>query len=68
MGGSMETGYCEYCGEIGPINRKYYHYGVKCECCSPEHFELIFHCDECEPVDPGIRRTILTKEQKHIFL
>ena len=65
MGGDKELGYCEYCGELTKINRKYYKYGVKCECHSNEHFELVYHCNYCEPVDPGIRKIILSNEQKH---
>ena len=65
MSGCIEHGCCEYCGEIGPINRKYYTYGIQCQCHSPEHFELVYHCDKCEPKDPGIKKIELTKKQKH---
>ena len=65
MGGSVEYSKCDYCGEAGPINREYFYYGIKCECHSPEHFELVLHCDKCEPIDPGIQRILLNKEQKH---
>ena len=65
MSGCIEHGLCQYCGYSGPINRKYYYYGIKCECHSPEHFEIVWHCDKCEPKDPGIDRIILSKEEKH---
>ena len=65
MGGDIEFGWCDYCGESGPINRKYYKYGVKCECHSPEHFEIVHHCNKCEPKDPGIRKIQFSNEQKH---
>jgi hypothetical protein len=65
MGGDMEYGTCEYCGNEGPVGRQYYHYGIKCECCSDEHFEIVWHCDKCEPKDPGIRKIQLNKELKH---
>ena len=65
MSACVEHGTCEYCGIKGPINRKYFKYGIHCECHSPEHFELVFHCDKCEPIDPGIQKIKLTKEQKH---
>lgn len=65
MSGVKELGYCEYCGELTDINRKYFTYGLKCLCHSPEHFEIVYHCDKCQPVDPGIRKITLSKEQKH---
>jgi hypothetical protein len=65
MGGDMEYGTCEYCGNEGPVGRHYYRYGIKCECCSDEHFEIVWHCAKCEPKDPGIRKIQLNKKLKH---
>lgn len=65
MGGCIEFGECHYCGVEGPVNRKYFYYGIKCECHSPEHFQIVWYCDKCEPVDPGVGPIKLTKEQRH---
>lgn len=65
MSGDVECGKCEYCDYEGPINRTYFKYGIKCLCHSSEHFEIVWHCDECEPKDPGVRRIQLSKEEKH---
>lgn len=52
MSGEMEWGTCSVCKKDGPINRTYYHYVIECECHSPSHFEIVYHCNECEPVEP----------------
>ena len=67
MSGEIEWGSCEYCTEYeGPINRRYFSYDIKCECCSgTKHFEMVWHCDNCEPRDPGIRKIKLSNEIKH---
>lgn len=52
MCGMIETGICSVCGISGPIRRKYYNYDMKCECHSPNHFEIVYVCDTCEPVEP----------------
>ena len=65
MRGDKELGKCGYCGYIGPINRKYFYYGIKCECHSPEHFQIVWHCDNCEPKDPGIGNITLSNKVKH---
>ena len=65
MSGCQEWGTCDYCGTQGQINRTYFKYGIKCFCHSPEHFRIVWHCDNCEPKDPGIGHIQLSKEQKH---
>lgn len=55
MNGEIEFGYCDYCGKECDIHRKYYYYGIKCECHSQEHFEIVFYCNDCKPKSP--RRT-----------
>lgn len=51
--GSIEIGKCSICSKTGiQLIRKYYHYGIKCECHSPDHFEIVFHCKDCVPVPP----------------
>lgn len=47
---SQEIGTCEVCGrENVQLARKYYHYDIKCACHSPNHFEIVFYCKNCEP-------------------
>jgi len=42
MSGSVEAGRCPVCGnEDVNLNRKYYHYDIKCECHGPEHFDKV---------------------------
>lgn len=65
MSGCNEWGACQYCGVEGPINRTYFRYGIKCQCHSPEHFQIVWHCDKCEPKDPGVGNILLSNEQKH---
>jgi hypothetical protein len=66
MGGDMEYGTCEYCGNEGPVGRQYFNYDIDCDCCrGKEHFEIVWHCDKCEPKDPGIRKIQLNKKLKH---
>lgn len=48
----IERGQCDICGNISDLNRKYYHYDIKCECHSPCHFELVRHCATCIPTEP----------------
>jgi hypothetical protein len=53
MSGDVEFGNCKICKkEDIPINRRYYHYDIKCECHSPNHFEIVYHCNNCEPKPP----------------
>lgn len=52
MCGEIEYGKCEICGEEAPLERTYFRYDLKCECHSPEHFELVRHCKGCKPVEP----------------
>lgn len=67
--GEIEWGKCEYCGTEGRLNRTYFRYDIKCECCNNNHFEIIWHCDKCEPVDHGVRKIQISAEEKHkIFL
>lgn len=57
--GEMEFGKCEICGKEAPLLRKYYHYNIKCECCSPTHFVLIRHCEDCMPKPPREIKVVL---------
>ena len=63
--GEMEWGKCQYCEYEGIIKRTYFHYEIECECHSPNHFQIVWHCDKCKPVDPGIGNIKLSSKQKH---
>ena len=52
MAGNIEYGTCDVCKKDAPLQRKYYHYNIKCECHAPNHFELVKHCADCTPVEP----------------
>ena len=61
-------GICEYCGNKTNLKRTYIHYeDIKCECHSPSHFDLIEHCDECEPKIPE-KTTAILKKPKEITM
>ncbi len=50
--GESEFGTCDICKKEANLERKYYRYAVKCECHSPEHFEIVRHCNTCIPLEP----------------
>lgn len=55
MSGEQENGTCPYCNIHLPLNRKYYKYDIKCDCCNSkedDHFEIILHCNTCKPTPP----------------
>jgi hypothetical protein len=54
----IEHGKCDVCGKERGLNRVTYHYGIKCECHSPDHFEIVRHCSDCKPKPP--RKTWVT--------
>jgi hypothetical protein len=56
--GEQEFGRCPICGEDKPLIRKYYYYNIKCDCCSPTHFELRYHCKDCKPQKPFTVRVV----------
>lgn len=58
MAGTIEIYQCSICKKVGPVNRKYYMYRIKCECHSPWHFELVYHCTDCIPVEPKQTRVL----------
>lgn len=60
MSGEVMVGTCDVCGKQHvPLNRKTYYYGIKCECHSPEHFEVVYYCSDCQPEEPKETRIIL---------
>ena len=56
MAGDAERGTCSVCQKIvNGITRKYYYYDIECDCCNTkedDHFEIVFHCNNCEPKPP----------------
>ena len=52
------------------VSRKYYYYNADCECCSGDtHFEIVYYCKDCKPIEPIEIRPFLAsikfkKEQK----
>lgn len=53
MSGEVMVGKCDICGkENVELERKYYYYNIKCECHSPQHFEIVDHCKACIPKPP----------------
>ena len=66
--GDIEYGKCSYCGNEDILYRRYFHYPIKCECHSPEHFEIVWHCRNCVPKEPEITKiTLKTSELKNII-
>ena len=56
----QEKGCCKICMKYKAVNRKYYYYDFKCDCHSPQHFEIVNHCDNCEPKAPDFTRVWAT--------
>jgi len=53
MAGDQEVGKCMVCKEDNKVlQRTVFHYDIKCECHSPNHFESISHCAGCVPIEP----------------
>lgn len=46
-GGEVEYGICENCGKEDVLERRTKYYGIKCNCHSPEHFDMIRVCKKC---------------------
>lgn len=60
--GGIEFGKCEVCGEEKQLRRTTFYYDIKCECHSPQHFELRRHCNNCKPKEPEETRVLLKTE------
>ena len=52
MSGDIEYGMCEVCKENANLQRTYFRYDIKCECHSPNHFEMVRHCANCVAIEP----------------
>ena len=59
MSGASEFGKCDICGELKNLQRTYFEYNIKCECHSPNHFEVVHHCYNCIPIEPKETKIIL---------
>lgn len=67
MSGSCEYGVCQYCKKETFLQRTYFYYNIKCECCSTQHFEIVYHCNDCVPVEPEKTKvTLKTNYLKNI--
>ena len=67
MQGDSEYGFCGTCLKEGDITTTYFHYNIKCDCHSPNHFEIVWHCPTCEPQEPQTTQiTLKTKELKNL--
>lgn len=62
MSGDIEYGKCDICGKETYLQRTYFRYDIKCECHSPNHFELFRHCDTCTPKEPKETKITLKTE------
>ena len=63
MSGETQFGECDICKKQTFVESKFYHYGFKCDCHSPEHFERVNYCKECAPKKPPYTKVTLTDEQ-----
>jgi hypothetical protein len=65
--GDIEFGKCDICRKTKELQREYYYYPLPCECCSNQHFEIVRHCNECEPVEPPYTRPMLRTKSMWMF-
>lgn len=65
MSGCIEWGTCQVCNNEGPVNRTYFTYNIKCDCHSPQHSQIVWHCYKCVPEDPGPGEVVYSNKQKH---
>ena len=63
MSGETQFGKCDICKKQTFVESKFYHYGFKCDCHSPEHFERVNYCKDCIPKKPPHTKVTLTDEQ-----
>lgn len=64
MSGSSEFGKCDICKQEKPLQRTYFHYDIKCECCSTKHFEMVHHCFDCVAIEP--KETTITLKTSYL--
>lgn len=63
MSCDMQFGKCDICKKQTIVESKFYKYGFKCDCHSPEHFERVNYCKDCVPKKPPYTKVTLTDEQ-----
>ena len=63
MSGEVQFGKCDICKKQTIVESKFYYYGFKCDCHSPEHFERVNYCKDCVPKKPPYTKVTLTDEQ-----
>jgi len=70
MGGSeFHFGTCDICKKQAPLQRTYFRYDIKCECHTPTHFDIVFHCSECTPKEPRTTEILIeTKILKDLVI
>ena len=66
--GDVLFGRCDCCGKETDVQRKYFYYAIKCECHSPEHFEIVSYCKNCVPVAPKITNITIKTSELNIIL
>ncbi len=53
----IEFANCDICNIQSPVQRKYYYYDIKCDCCNnknDDHFEIVRFCQNCVPKTPRL--------------
>lgn len=45
-------GICSICHKETVLDKTYFSYPIKCDCCSPQHFSVVYHCKDCVPKIP----------------
>ena len=62
----MIIGSCDICGkENVNLSKKIYHYPIKCQCHTPLHFEVVYHCEDCQPVEPELTNISIRTDELH---
>lgn len=61
MSGACEQGICTICGNTAIVDRTYYYYNVRCDCCvGNQHFEIVYTCNQCKPEKPRKIKALVT--------
>lgn len=62
MCGAVESNKCSVCGQVGIVNRTYYYYPIKCNCCNNKddtHFEIVYTCEDCIPKPTRVIKVVI---------
>ena len=60
--GDIEYGNCGMCDQLATLQRRYYKYDIKCECCNRKndnHFEIVRYCNKCKPKPPAKLKVVM---------